>query len=180
MQSETIASLQEQLAAMDAGSLEATVNDVDSELVMLSACVAAAMSGEPFTTTEPTTTTVVTTVETTTVEETEPPLAYVAYPESDGMVCGSDMPVPRTFKYDTGSADECSAYCEADTTCNYFSVSDAKCIGCTEIPAVSNQHTGGYTSYAMTSRRRLSEEQEIEALRTQNAELRALLEQISN
>lgn len=90
------------------------------------------------------------------------------------------MPVPRTFKFNTGSADECSAFCDAEPTCNYFSVSDSKCIGCTEIPAVSNTHTDGYTSFMMTSRRRLSEEQEIEALRTQNAELRALLEQISN
>lgn len=94
MQSETISSLQAELAAMDAGSLEATVNDVDSELQTLSACVAAAMSGEPFTTMEPATTTMAPTTPepteatTTTVEETEPPLAYVAIPENDKMVSG--------------------------------------------------------------------------------------------
>jgi len=45
MQAEEIAALQEELAALDAASLEATVNDVDSELSMLSACVASVMDG---------------------------------------------------------------------------------------------------------------------------------------
>jgi len=171
MQAEEIAALQEELAALDAASLEATVNDVDSELSMLSSCVASVMDGT-YVAPEPMSSS----------PSMSPTMSlYVEYSDANGMVCGSGMPVPRTFKYDiTGGADECAEYCAADEGCMYFSVTDDKCIGCTEVPTTANQHTGDYLTYMMNMRRRLTEQGEIEALRAENEQLRALLAEHSN
>merc|ERR1719433_2642615 len=214
-QTETLTALSEEMAALDMGSLEATVNDVDSALTEMATCVAAAfdlveetteMPEEPVTeepmTEEPMTeepmTDEPTMIETTepmteeptmmptepmteepTMMPTEEEMPYAESEDLANMVCGSQIPVPRTFKRNLGVAWEgryeegCGTYCAADSTCMYFSVKENVCIGCTEEPSVENRHTEGYVTYEMvSSRRRLSE---VDILRAENAALRELL-----
>jgi len=155
-QDATIAALTE--AIENYGALEATVNTVDAQLTGISMCLGGSEPEEPETPEEP--------EEPETPEET-----YMMV--SSGLVCTNDE--RRTFKTrEYTTAEECSAACTGD--CMYFSFreSNMDCIGCMDEPSVSNQHTGEYVTYEMTTgRRQLSE---LEQLREENLALKAALE----
>jgi len=180
-----IESLSAQMAATDVAALEDTVDEVDSAIAEMSSCIAQAFGLVDTPTTEaPVETTALPTKTPTMMETTPTPTMmptslYSEMPDQHGYVCGSGSP-PRTFKTNFRNAEDptatCAQVCASDAECMYFSISGSTCIGCDEVPSVSNSHTGDYLSYEMNiniaGRRRLSE---IESLRAENAALRELL-----
>merc|ERR1712100_857663 len=150
-QTATIADLEDELAELDTASLEAAVSEVDDDLVEMSQCIAAAMSSTSV-------------IPISTSTTAEPTATYTAIPEYDQLVCKSSDTY-RTFKLENVDAVACSQSCLTDEDCMYFSVNAAnQCIGCSQLPSVSNMYTTNYKSYMMNSSRRqlLSEKEAIE------------------
>jgi len=161
-QAEQIAALESQM--MDVAGLEATVNDVDTQLTNLATCLSYDSSYEPEPEPE------------TTMEPSKSPTMMLNM-VSTGVVCPNDG--SRTFKNKNHeSALECYFACEADADCMYFSFNpdNSDCIGCTVAPDLSNSYTDSYLTYMMpmAGRRQLSE---LELLRAENAALKEALSQ---
>jgi len=161
-QAEQIAALESQM--MDVAGLEATVNDVDTQLTNLATCLSYDSSYEP----EP---------EPETMEPTKSPTSLLNV-LSIGMVCPNEGGY-RTFKNkDHETPEACYYACEAHERCEYFSYRESNfdCIGCSIVPNTSNGFTEEYVTYAvnMGSRRQLSE---LELLRAENAALKEALSQ---
>jgi len=161
-QAEQIAALESQM--MDVAGLEATVNDVDTQLTNLATCLSYDSSYEPEPEPE------------MTMEPSKSPTMMLNM-ISTGVVCPNDG--SRTFKNKNHeSAEECYLACEADADCMYFSFNPENndCIGCTVAPDLSNSYTDSYLTYLMPmgSRRQLSE---LELLRAENAALKEALSQ---
>jgi len=161
-QAEQIAALESQM--MDVAGLEATVNDVDTQLTNLATCLSYDSSYEP----EP---------EPETMEPTKSPTSLLNV-LSIGVVCPSEGGY-RTFKNkDHETPESCYYACEAHERCEYFSYRESNfdCIGCSIVPNTSNGFTEEYVTYAvnMGSRRQLSE---LELLRAENAALKEALSQ---
>jgi len=161
-QAEQIAALESQM--MDVAGLEATVNDVDTQLTNLATCLSYDSSYEPEPEPE------------MTMEPSKSPTMMLNM-ISTGLVCPNDG--SRTFKNKNHeSAEACYLACEADADCMYFSFNPENndCIGCTVEPNLSNAYTDSYLTYLMPmgGRRQLSE---LELLRAENAALKEALSQ---
>lgn len=105
----------------------------------------------------------------TTTTTTEAPESFMFVEE--GTKCSDS---DRTFRIDYVTDARCAWRCEIDSTCEWFSVNDADCIGCEVQPSEAD---AAFTTYQVVTRRRLrSEEQmlldENNALRRELAALR--------
>jgi len=91
----------------------------------------------------------------------------------------SDSFTGRSFKLAFQSVENCAARCAADDACAFFSVNEGAneewCIGCDVEPTRLDASWTTYDVQREPSRRRLSEKNEIEALRKQNEVFRNLL-----
>jgi len=161
-QQATIDSLQSQIA--NVAGLEATVNDVDTQLTNLATCLSYDSN----------------VIEIPTEDTGSETASFTEVSSLAGVVCGSGS--NRTFKNkDHSSAEECAAQCEAQSQCKYFSYRESNndCIGCAAEPHLSNSFTPQYTTYMMASsvglRRQLSE---LELLRAENEALKDALETV--
>jgi len=165
-QAEQIAALESQM--MDVAGLEATVNDVDTQLTNLATCLSYDSSYEPEPEPE------------MTMEPSKSPTTMLNM-VATGVVCPNDGS-SRTFKNkDHASPEECYYACEADARCMFFSFNPTNndCIGCVAMPTTVNDFTASYDTYSMPmgsmgERRQLSE---LELLRAENAALKEALSQ---